>query len=154
MIERTQFDQETLEKQLDLEVITITLNNEGEETRNEFTEFGQCINWPYSRKSFREDNEEGRCMRLLKDLTDIAKEYGVEEEKVFELFEAVSCSKKHLRLALEKKAFTQWTSLDDLMLKAGCDNPDTPEFKELVKSKGLEEIDRRKKFLGFGEYAQ
>jgi len=39
------------------------------------------------------------------------------------------------------------------MLKAGCDNSETPEFRELVKSKGLEEIDRRKKFLCYGEYA-
>ena len=44
LIERTQFDQETLEKQLDLEVITITLNDESEETRKEFAELGQCIN--------------------------------------------------------------------------------------------------------------
>ena len=93
-------------------------------------------------------------MRLYKDLTDIANEYGVTEEKVFELFESVSCSKKHLRLALEKKTYTQWTSLDDLMLKTACEDPNSPEFQELVKSKGLEEIDRRKKFLSYGEYAE
>ena len=40
LIERTQFDQETLEKQLDLEIITITLKDEGDETRKEFTEHG------------------------------------------------------------------------------------------------------------------
>ena len=68
MIERTQFDQEELEKQLDLEVVTITLNDEGDDVRKEFTELGQCINTPYSRKIFREDNDEGRCMRLYKDL--------------------------------------------------------------------------------------
>jgi hypothetical protein len=87
LIERTQFDQETLEKQLDLEVITITLEDEKDEMKKEFTELGQCVNQPYSRKIFREDNEEGRCMRLYKDLSDIAKEYGVDEEKCFELFE-------------------------------------------------------------------
>ena len=72
---------------------------------------------------------------------------------MFEVFEGVSCSKKHLRLALEKKSYELWTALDDLMLKNGCDNPDSPEFKELVKIKGLEEIERRKKFMAYGEYA-
>ena len=68
MVDRIQFDQDELEKQLDLEVVTITLNNEGEDVRKEFTELGQCAKTPYSRKVFKEDNEEGRCMRLYKDL--------------------------------------------------------------------------------------
>lgn len=60
------------------------------------------------------------------------------------MFESVSCSKKHLKYALENKSYTQWKPLDDIALE----NPETAEYKIVLAEKGQEEIDRRKKFLG------
>lgn len=65
-------------------------------------------------------------------------------EKLMEIFEKVSCSKNHLRKHLEKKSYTVWEKLDDMALK----NEHGPEYAELLRNKGLEEIERRKVFLG------
>ena len=63
----------------------------------------------------------------------MAKQYGITFEKALEIFESVSCSKKHFRECLEKKTFTVWTALDDMALK----NPsDTAEFKAVLQAKG------------------
>jgi hypothetical protein len=67
---------------------------------------GQCTNTPYTRIITRETNEEGRWNRLLLDITEIAKNYGCELDHCLEIFENVSCSKKHLKLALEKATYT------------------------------------------------
>jgi hypothetical protein len=60
------------------------------------------------------------------------------------MFESVSCSKKHLRAALEKKTFTSWSALDDIGLDNG---DDCAEYRHLISTKGQEEVDRRRKFL-------
>lgn len=92
----------------------------------------------------RETNEEGRFRRLGLELEQIASEYGVDYDKVIEMFEQVCCSKKHLRLLLENKSYTKWSKLDDIGLK----DESCIEYKHLLKEKGIEEIERRKKFLG------
>ena len=67
---------------------------------------GQCELAPYGRSITIENNEDGRFKRLIKELEGIAKEYGVpSDQEFFTLFESVSCSKKHLKLALEKKTY-------------------------------------------------
>ena len=58
---------------------------------------------PYKRVISRETNEEGRFRRLIKEIEQMADQYGVEFKEAIDMFESVSCSKKHLRLALEKK---------------------------------------------------
>jgi len=40
---------------------------------------------------------------------------------------------------------TTWTEIDDLFIKS---SEESPEYQHLLKSKGLEEMIRRKKFLG------
>jgi len=69
----------------------------------------------------------------------------VELDKALEIFESVSCSKSHLKWALEKKTYTKWTDIDDIGLKG---SEDTPEYQHLLKTKGADEVERRKKFLG------
>ncbi len=60
------------------------------------------------------------------------------------LFMEVSCSKGALIDLLQGKKFQKWSKLEDMALARGCDSE---EYKYLLKSKGHEEILRRKKFL-------
>jgi hypothetical protein len=48
-------------------------------------------------------------------------------------------------MLLEKQNFTKWSELDDIGLKAA---EGTPEYEHLLKTKGADEIARRKQFLG------
>jgi len=57
----------------------------------------------------------------------------------------VSCSKTKLIEVLKGKSFTTWSGIEDLALKRGTESE---EYKWLLKTKGYEEIIRRKKFLG------
>jgi hypothetical protein len=68
----------------------------------------------------------------------------VNEDDVLEMWSSVSCSKKEFKLLLEKKSFTAWTDMEDKFLFS---DPDGPEYKQLVKLKGTEEMERRRKFL-------
>ena len=68
----------------------------------------------------------------------------MEFEEALKIFESVSCCKKQLKLALEKNSYVSWSELDDLGLK----DVDSAEYKHLVKMKGLEEVERRKRFIG------
>jgi hypothetical protein len=52
----------------------------------------------------------------------MAKQYGINFDDALELFESVSCSKKHFRDCLEKKSFSVWTALDDLAVKSPRDS--------------------------------
>ena len=104
-IDRTQFDKELLEKQMDLETMKITLQDEDDKVRDVFLNEcgGQCSHQPYKRVISRETNEEGRFKRLMTEIEQMANQYGVSLDDALETFEAVSCSKKHLKIALEKK---------------------------------------------------
>ena len=102
-------------------------------------------NYPFTRDISVEVNEVGKWNRLCRELKEISNDYGVEFDTILDMFESVSCSKKHLRAALEKKTFTAWTALDDIGLQNG---EDSAEYEHLLRTKGQEEIDRRKKFLG------
>jgi len=62
------------------------------------------------------------------------------------MFIEVSCSKSRLVEALAGKSFSKWNELEDLALRRGTE---CPEYKYLLKTKGQEEILRRKKFLDF-----
>jgi len=68
------------------------------------------------RKITREVNEIGRFNRLIKELEEICQEYSIPLDEGLEIFENVSGSKAHMRMALEKKTFTIWTAIDDLGL--------------------------------------
>ena len=76
-------------------------------------------------------------------------QYGITFDQALEIFESVSCDKKQFREVLEKRSYTTWTQLDDL----GLANEDGPEYRHLVGTKGAEEVERRKKFLGIGQAA-
>ena len=51
------------------------------------------------------------------------------------MFESVSCSKKHFKDLLEDKSYSQWNRLDDIALDM---NPESAEFKHLLKQRGAE----------------
>lgn len=74
----------------------ISLKEEDSRMRDTFLiEFdGQCGPVAYTRKITREVNEEGKWRRLIKEIEDLAFNYGVEFEKALEIFESVSCCKK------------------------------------------------------------
>lgn len=74
----------------------------------------------------------------------MAQNYGIDFDEALKIFESVSCSKKHFRQYLENKTYTRWTELEDVMIQ----NVDSPEYKQLIKNKGLEEVERRRRFLG------
>ena len=66
-IDRTQYDKELLEKQLDLETVTKTLTKNG---GKDVQEKDAATN--YKRTTSRAPNEEGRFRRLLKELEDMS----------------------------------------------------------------------------------
>ena len=107
-------------------------------------EHGQCSGPPYKRTTTKETNEEGKYKRLIKEIEEMAHQYGIDLDKALEIFESVSCSKSHFKKVLEKQSFTTWTAIDDLGLKS----IDSPEYNHLVAQKGIEEVERRKLFLG------
>ena len=147
-IDRTQYDKELLNKQLDLEIIKIYITIQDDSIKQAFLqEHGQCSGKPYKRTTTKETNEEGKYQRLIKELEDLAHQYGIELEKALEIFESVSCSKSHFKKVLEKQSFTTWTEIDDLGLKS----KDSPEYMHLLKAKGQEEVERRKVFLGISD---
>ena len=82
--------------------------------------------------------------RLQLELQSMAQEYGVSDEEINEYFVQVSCSKTKLIELLKGENFTRWTELEDLALRK---EETSVEFKYLLKSKGMDEIKRRKKFL-------
>jgi len=69
-IDRTQFDHDMLCKQLDLEVLNITLaDNEDNKAREQYlSNGGQCFGSGYKRNIVRETNEEGKWKRLINEL--------------------------------------------------------------------------------------
>ena len=74
----------------------------------------------------------------------IGQEYGVNIEDVHSKFIEVSCSKGKLIDVLQGQSFTKWNELEDLALSRGTESA---EYTYLLKSKGHDEILRRKKFL-------
>lgn len=84
--------------------------------------------------------------RLQNELLDIAKKYSVEDEEINKLFLEVSCSKAKLIEVLERKSFSKWNELEDLALSRGTESE---EYKFLLRHKGYEEINRRRRFLGY-----
>lgn len=60
------------------------------------------------------------------------------------MFIEVSCSKSKLIEVLKGNSYQKWDELEDMALKKGSG----PEYTYLLRSKGPEEILRRKKFLG------
>ncbi len=124
----------------------VTMNEEDEKVREAFIYDcqGQCDNKPYRRTIARETNQEGKWNRLIKELEEMAQHYGIDFDEALTIFESVSCSKKHFRMILEKKSYTAWTDLEDVMIN----NIDSPEYLHILKEKGIEEVERRKRFLG------
>lgn len=61
------------------------------------------------------------------------------------MFLEVSCCKAKLVEILENRTFTKWNELEDLALRRGSESE---EYKYLLRSKGHDEISRRKRFLG------
>lgn len=137
------YDRELLKKQLDLETVEVILKRDINKEDIENLENNQNVP-NYVRSVTRCTNEEGMFRRLQMDLQTIGKEYGVEDEEVNNIYFAVSCSKAKLVETLKGKSFTKWTELEDYGLEKGTESI---EYKYLLKSKGLEEIMRRKKFL-------
>lgn len=82
--------------------------------------------------------------RLMRELVQIGQEYGVPEEEINDLFIQVSCSKSKLLETLKGQNFTKWSELEDMALQKGTESA---EYRFLLKTKGHEEILRRKKFL-------
>lgn len=126
--------------------MTITLNadvsNELKETLIKECQ-GQCgTEYAYKRKIDRAQNEEGRWKRLLDEFEDIAKEFDTALDKVMEMYEGVCCNKKTLKLALSGK-YKVWTKVEDIGLK----DKDSAEYKNLVRIRGQEDVDKRIKFL-------
>jgi hypothetical protein len=89
-------------------------------------------------------NEEGMFERLRMDLQRIGQDYGVDEEIVNETFFQVSCNKSKLIEVLKGQNFTKWNELEDMALTM---DPNSVQYKYLLKVKGTDEIIRRKKFL-------
>ena len=83
--------------------------------------------------------------RLQMELSQLGQKYGVDDMEINQMFVEVSCCKAKLIEILEKKTFTKWNELEDLALRRGTE---TDEYKYLLRSKGAEEIQRRRRFLG------
>ena len=125
------YDRELFKKQMDLETVQITLNKD---ERQEFV-----------RSVVRFANEEGMFNRLQQELLKIGQEYGVADEEVNKIFIEVCCSKSKLIETLKGEKFTKWNELEDMALQRGTESY---EYSYLLKTKGYEEINRRRKFLG------
>lgn len=87
---------------------------------------------------------------MIKEIEDLAFKYGVDFEEALKIFESVSCCKKQLKAALENSEHVSWSELDDL----GLNDIHSPEYKHLVQTKGKEEVERRKRFLGLDKEAK
>lgn len=68
------------------------------------------------RKITREENEEGKFLKLEQDLKKIAKEHGVSYEKACDDYGAVNCDLDKLVELLTKQRYTKWTKLHDYIL--------------------------------------
>jgi hypothetical protein len=75
---------------------------------------------------------------LLKDA------YGKTTEQVSELFVRVCGDLVMVEKALKGEKVDEWTYLEDLALSK---RQDTSEFQWLVKSKGMDQIEKRRRFL-------
>lgn len=103
---------------------------------------GQCPEFAFKRKITREQNEEGRWTRLLKEMEKFSEEFNTTIEEVMNIYEQVCCCKKRLRLALAG-TYKAWSKMEDMGLK----DIDSAEYKNLVRLRGQEDVDRRIKFL-------
>ena len=73
LTDRTQFDRELLNKQLDLEVLNINCVNQSDDIRKAFLESnGQCTHPAYKRDVERLTNQEGTWNRLHRELSEIS----------------------------------------------------------------------------------
>lgn len=96
------FNSKELEKQLDLYVIRVTLEDGDDNMRDAFTDHGgQCECTPYKRSIEQMTNEEGRWMRTWYDMLEIAKTYSVPEDEILDMWKSVNCSKHDLKELLE-----------------------------------------------------
>ena len=84
------YDKELLKKQLDLEIVRITLERDAEREER------YCVDKYYSRKVVKMENEDGKFKRLCLELDQMSQEYGVHIEEVHKMFMEVSCSKSKL----------------------------------------------------------
>ena len=71
----------------------------------------------YYRTIVRRRNEEGKFKWMHIELEEMAHQYGVEIEKLYDQFGQVNCDIKLLREKMEGKNLCTWTSLEDLTLK-------------------------------------
>ena len=72
-IDRTQYDKELLQKQLDLEIIKIYITIQDDSIKQAFLqEHGQCNMKPYKRTTTKETNEEGKYQRLIAEIENMA----------------------------------------------------------------------------------
>ena len=142
-IDRIQYDSEVLQKQMDLEEMTITLAPDEKLKELLLGEFkGQCQGLAYRRTVKRVNNEEGKFNRLLRELTALASEFGKDVDYIVSIYEYASGCKKRLRKHLQGN-YELWSEVDDMILR----NNDKTGLAALLKKRGQEEIDSRRKFL-------
>lgn len=72
------------------------------------------------------------------------KKYHKSIEDISDVFVKVSGDLEAMRNYLDKKRVPEWSGIEDLALAKGETSND---YKILVKTKGLSEIDKRKAFL-------
>jgi len=82
----------------------------------------------------------------MNELQGYASQYSREFDEILLLFEEVNCNKAKLKEVLEGKSFAKWSELEDLALQETDHTSRQYEF--LIKTKGEEEVQRRKVFLG------
>jgi hypothetical protein len=92
-IDLVDYDRELLQKQLELQIMEITLKRDAE--REAEADHPQGMPY-YVRHVRRENNEEAMFRRLQEELSQIAKEYDRTEETINEMFIEVCCSKTKL----------------------------------------------------------
>ena len=118
--------------------MTITINERS------YADNGKILPQRY-RKVIRRPDEVGIFRRLQSELESLAKQYSIEFDEVQALYIQAQCNKDKLKEILTGRNYTTWTELDDLCLKKGDSR--SREYRVLLKDKGVEQIEKRKKYL-------
>ena len=90
-----------------------------------------------------EDPDINRIKCSMKTLID---DFKVNEETMVELYLSLSGNITEIRKLLQGKKVITWNYLEDLALEKP---EDSEEFQVLLRTKGRQEIETRREFLGF-----